>query len=56
MRTSVALAILSAIGASAAPGLSLTVTGPNAVTNVENLAVKTVLKNTGDVELKVCTT
>ena len=50
--TLIALAA-SAVAVSAAPGLSLKVSGPEAVDGVENLKVSTTVTNTGDETLKL---
>ncbi|THH21152.1 hypothetical protein EW146_g365 [Bondarzewia mesenterica] len=53
MRVVLASLLLSALGASAAPGLSLSVSTPDTVVDVDNLKVTTILKNTGDESIKV---
>ncbi|KAG8707020.1 hypothetical protein FRC08_000740 [Ceratobasidium sp. 394] len=55
MRTAFAIAAASVItlGVSAAPGLSLSIISPNLVTNVENLSVTVIVKNTGTETLKL---
>ncbi|KAJ3488200.1 hypothetical protein NLI96_g3033 [Meripilus lineatus] len=53
VRSAIVVLIASAIGTSATPGLSLKVTGPDAVDGVDNLKVITTLINTGDETLKL---
>ncbi|TFK72462.1 deuterolysin M35 metalloprotease [Pluteus cervinus] len=53
VRTALFALAASAVAVSAAPGLSLKVTGPSAVNGVSNLKVSATLTNTGDETLKV---
>ncbi|KAJ8469577.1 hypothetical protein ONZ45_g10909 [Pleurotus djamor] len=53
IRSALATIALAALAASAAPGLTLKVSGPDAVTGVDNLKVVTSLVNTGDETLKL---
>lgn len=53
VRTALSGLVLSAIAASAAPGLSLHVSGPDSVDGVQNLKVVTTVTNTGDETLKL---
>ncbi|KAG8728757.1 hypothetical protein FRC12_021518, partial [Ceratobasidium sp. 428] len=55
MRAAFATAVASAaiLGVSAAPGLSLSITSPDTITDVDNLSVTTVVKNTGTETLKL---
>ncbi|KAF9467834.1 hypothetical protein BDZ94DRAFT_1376555 [Collybia nuda] len=53
LRSTLIALVASAIAVSAAPGLSLKVTGPDAVNTVENLKVVTTVTNTGDETLKI---
>lgn len=55
MRAAIASLVLAALSASAAPSLTLSVSSPDDVVDVDNLKVKTVLKNTGDESVKVRT-
>ncbi|KAG8748302.1 hypothetical protein FRC10_007693 [Ceratobasidium sp. 414] len=48
-----AVAAITALGVSAAPGLSLSIASPSSVTDVENLSVTAVVKNTGTETLKL---
>ncbi|KAG9121787.1 hypothetical protein FRC07_002106 [Ceratobasidium sp. 392] len=43
----IALAAATILGASAAPGLSVSITAPSSVTNIENLSIDAIVKNTG---------
>ncbi|CAE6412706.1 unnamed protein product [Rhizoctonia solani] len=55
MRAAFGTAIISAalLGVSAAPGLSLSIISPQSVSDVENLSVTAVIKNTGTETLKL---
>ncbi|RDB29383.1 Peptidyl-Lys metalloendopeptidase [Hypsizygus marmoreus] len=53
VRSALAAIVISALAVSAAPGLSLKVAGPDAVTGVENLKVVATVTNTGDQTLKI---
>ena len=53
LRSSLIALAVAATAVSAAPGLSLDVTGPAAVDGVENLKVVTTITNTGDETLKL---
>ncbi|KAG8715796.1 hypothetical protein FRC08_010171 [Ceratobasidium sp. 394] len=55
MRAAFAIATASVVvlGVSAAPGLSLSIISPSSVTDVENLSVTAVVKNTGTETLKL---
>ncbi|KAG9120167.1 hypothetical protein FRC07_004448 [Ceratobasidium sp. 392] len=55
MRAAFATAVVSAavLGVSAAPGLSLSIVSPDSVTDVENLSVTAIVKNTGTETLKL---
>jgi peptidyl-Lys metalloendopeptidase len=53
IRSALVTFALSAMAASAAPGLTLKVAGPSSVSGVENLKVVTTLTNTGDETLKL---
>ncbi|KAJ7097110.1 peptidyl-Lys metalloendopeptidase [Mycena belliarum] len=52
-RSSLAALVLAAVSVSAAPGLSLALSGPQSVASVSALHVTATLVNTGDVELKL---
>lgn len=56
MRAAIASLVLAALSASAAPSLTLSVSSPDDVVDVDNLKVKTVLKNTGDESVKLLKT
>ena len=53
LRASLIALVATAAAVSAAPGLSLKVSGPEAVDGVHNLKVVTTLTNTGDETLKL---
>ncbi|KAF8609943.1 deuterolysin M35 metalloprotease [Ceratobasidium sp. AG-I] len=55
MRTTFTAALASAaiLGVSAAPGLTLDIVSPTAVSDVENLSITTIVKNTGTETLKL---
>ncbi|GLB42303.1 putative to MEROPS metallopeptidase family M35 [Lyophyllum shimeji] len=53
LRATLIALVASAVAVSAAPGLSVKVAGPEAVTGVDNLKVKTTITNTGDEILKI---
>ena len=53
LRSALVVLVASAIGASANRGLSLKVTGPDAVDGVDKLKVVTTVTNTGDETLKL---
>ena len=53
LRSALATMVASAIAVSAAPGLSLKVSGPEAVDGVENFVVTATVANTGSETLKI---
>lgn len=53
LRATLIALVASAVAVSAAPGLSVKVAGPEAVTGVDNLKVKATITNTGDEILKI---
>ena len=55
MRTTFTAALASAalLGVSAAPGLTLDIVSPTDVSDVENLSITTIVKNTGTETLKL---
>ena len=53
LRAALVALVATATAVSATPGLSLKVTGPEAVDDVQNLRVATTLTNTGDETLKL---